>query len=57
MKSATVFSLLLAGATVQAAMVPPMVHDKAVNWGAVQKRQALGTLTWLMGEYRILRIV
>ena len=57
MKYATVFSVLLAGATVQAAMVPPMVRDKEVNWGAVQKRQALGTLTWLMGMRRFPRLM
>jgi hypothetical protein len=49
MKSTTLFSLLLAGSTVQGGLVPPMVRDKEVNWNAVQKRQALGTLTWLMG--------
>lgn len=53
MRFATVFSVLLAGATVQAAMVPPMVRDKEVPWADVQKRQALGTLTWLLGAREV----
>lgn len=49
MKSATIFSVLLAGATVQAATVPPMVRLKEMPWADIQKRQALGMLTTLMG--------
>lgn len=49
MKSATILSVLLAGATVQAAMVPPVVRDKEMPWGAIQRRQALAALTSLMG--------
>ncbi|QDS69560.1 hypothetical protein FKW77_007927 [Venturia effusa] len=50
MKSATVLSVLLAGATVQAATVPPNIPDKKVPWADVQKRQAIATLTTLMGK-------
>lgn len=49
MKSVTFLSVLLAGATVQAATVPPMIRDKELPWADIQRRQAVAALTSLMG--------
>jgi hypothetical protein len=49
MKSTTLISsLLLAGSAVQAGVVPP--KTKHIDWKYEQKRQILGTLTWLIGK-------
>jgi hypothetical protein len=48
MKSLTFYSLLLAGAA-QAGLIPPQVDAKNVDWKYLQKRQILGTLTWMIG--------
>jgi hypothetical protein len=49
MKSTTfISSFLLAGSAVQASVVPP--KTKHIDWNYEQKRQILGTLTWLIGK-------
>jgi hypothetical protein len=47
MKSITILSVLWAGAIVHAAVIPP--NSTNIDWPYVQKRQILGTLTWLLG--------
>lgn len=47
MKSIALYSLLAAG-TAHAGLVPP-VSSERVDWKYEQKRQILGTLTWLVG--------
>jgi hypothetical protein len=57
MKSFALFSLLLAGSTVQGGLVPPNTSSKNIDWKYEQKRQILGTLTWLIGMLRALNFV
>jgi hypothetical protein len=43
---------LLSALVIQAALIPPKINNtRAIDWKLEQKRQALGTLTWLIGMW------
>ncbi|QDS72079.1 hypothetical protein FKW77_003155 [Venturia effusa] len=51
MKSSTLFPALLMGSAVQGYLIPPKVNTTQLfDWKMEHKRQALGTLTWMIGK-------
>lgn len=50
MKTSTLFQALLLGSTVQAFSLPKVNTSQLMDWKMEHKRQALGTLTWMIGK-------